>query len=205
MFLSLDGVDGVGKTTQIDRLVVWLEERGRRVITCRDPGSTPLGETLRELLLHSGPERPIGPTAEMLLYMAARAQLVEEVIRPALESGAVVVSDRFLLANVVYQAYAGGLDRERVLDVGGVAIDGVAPDLVLLLDLDAKEADRRRGLGREPDRMESRGETYRTKLREGFLVEAALAPKKITVIDASQSIEEIATAIQSAVEPLLGT
>ncbi len=150
MFLSVDGIDGVGKSTQMARLVAWLESLGRRVVTCRDPGSTPLGETLRELLLHSGEDRPIGPRAEMLMYMAARAQLVDEVIRPALESGAVVVADRYLLANLAYQAHAGGLDRDAVLGVGGVAIDGVAPDRVLLLDLDPAETDRRRD--REPRR-----------------------------------------------------
>lgn len=201
MFLSLDGVDGVGKTTQIERLVAWLESHGRRVVTCRDPGGTPLGEMLREALLHSGPDRPIGATAEMLMYMASRAQLVEQVIRPALDDGAVVVSDRFLLANLVYQSHAGGLDREEVASVGRIAVRGAMPDRVLLLDLDPAEADRRRG--REPDRMESRGDDYRRKVRQGFLVEAKRSPDTITVIDASKSIDEVWGQIQAAVEPLL--
>lgn len=200
MFLSLDGIDGVGKSTQLGLLVEWLESRGQRVVTCRDPGSTPLGESLRELLLHSGDDRPIGPRAEMLMYMAARAQLVDDIIRPALDDGAVVVSDRYLLANLVYQAHAGGLDREAVASVGSVATDGLMPDRVLLLDLDPDEADRRRG--REPDRMESRGDAYRQKLREGFLAEAAGDPQRISVIDATASIEQMHAEIRCLVEPL---
>jgi dTMP kinase len=197
MFLSLDGIDGVGKSTQMRLLVEWLEAQGHRVVTCRDPGSTPLGESLRELLLHSGEDRPIGPRAEMLMYMAARAQLLDEVIRPALDDGAVVVSDRYLMANLVYQAHAGGLPREAVAAVGAVATDGVMPDRVFLLDLDPEAADERRG--REPDRMESRGAEYRRRLRDGFLVEAKLDPQRVTVIDATQSIEAIHAAIRSAV------
>ncbi|QDV77345.1 dTMP kinase [Botrimarina mediterranea] len=197
MFLSLDGIDGVGKSTQMRLLVEWLEGEGHRVVTCRDPGSTPLGETLRELLLHSGEDRPIGPRAEMLMYMAARAQLVEDVIRPALAGGAVVVSDRFLMANLVYQAHAGGLPREAVAMVGAVATDGVMPDRVFLLDLDPEAADQRRG--REPDRMESRGAEYRRRLRAGFLAEAELDPQCVSVIDATQSIEAIHESIRSAV------
>lgn len=197
MFLSLDGIDGVGKSTQMRLLVEWLEGEGHRVVTCRDPGSTPLGESLRELLLHSGEDRPIGPRAEMLMYMAARAQLVDEVIRPALDDGAVVVSDRYLMANLVYQAHAGGLPREAVAAVGAVATDGVMPNRVFLLDLDPEAADERRG--REPDRMESRGAEYRRRLRDGFLAEAKLDAQRVTVIDATQSIEAIHEAIRSAV------
>jgi dTMP kinase len=197
MFFSFDGIDGVGKSTQMRLLVEWLEAEGHRVVTCRDPGSTPLGESLRELLLHSGEDRPIGPRAEMLMYMAARAQLVDEVIRPALAGGAVVVSDRYLMANLVYQAHAGGLPREAVAAVGAVATDGVMPDRVFLLDLDPEAADQRRD--REPDRMESRGAEYRRRLRAGFLDEAKLDPQRVTVIDATQSIEAIHAAIRNAV------
>lgn len=202
MFLSLDGIDGVGKSTQMRLLVDWLESQGRHVVTCRDPGSTALGESLRELLLHSGDERPIGPRAEMLMYMASRAQLVDEVIRPALAEGAVVVSDRYLLANLAYQAHAGGLQRDDVAAVGKLATDGVMPDRVLLLDLDPEEADRRRG--REPDRMESRGVDYRRRLRDGFLAEAQRDPERIVVIDAAQPIESIHDAVRHVVAADLG-
>src|SRR5262245_29446614 len=99
MFFSFDGIDGVGKTTQMQLFCQWLAERGEEVVSCRDPGSTPLGERVREILLASGEETPISPRSEMLLYMAARAQLVDQVIHPALQAGKTVVSDRFLLAN----------------------------------------------------------------------------------------------------------
>lgn len=198
MFYSFDGIDGVGKTTQLDLFCQWLRTRGEEVVTCRDPGSTPLGERLREVLLHSGEETPIAARSEMLLYMAARAQLVEEVIRPALDAGKTVVSDRFLLANIVYQAYAGGLEVDIVRTVGQIAIDGVMPDQVLLLDLDPEVADAR--VGGEKDRMEQRGLDYRKKLRAGFLQEADLDPGRISVVDASQSVEAVHQQICRSVE-----
>lgn len=201
MFFSLDGIDGVGKSTQMAMLVEWLESLGKPVVTCRDPGSTPLGDSLRELLLHSGDDRPIGPRAEMLLYMAARAQMVDEVIRPALEAGNVVVSDRYLLANLAYQAHAGGLDRQAVEQIGLVAIDGIRPDRVLLLDLDPTDADRRRG--RTADRMESRDDAYRQKVRAGFLAEQQHDPERIVLIDATGSIEAIHEKIREVLTPLL--
>jgi dTMP kinase len=108
MFFSFDGIDGVGKSTQLRLFCEWLADQGLAPVVCRDPGSTPLGEQIRRVLLESKESTPIGPRSEMLLYMAARAQLVDEVIRPALEAGRTVVSDRFLLANIVYQGYAGG-------------------------------------------------------------------------------------------------
>ena len=201
MFFSFDGIDGVGKSTQMERFVRWVASQGRRVVSCRDPGSTALGESLRELLLHSGEDRPIGARAEMLMYMAARAQLVDELIRPALESGAVVVSDRYLLANIAYQAYAGGLDRDTVAAVGAVATDGVAPDRVFLIDLDPTEADRRRG--READRMERRGAEYRRRLREGFRAEAKRSQGRVAVVDGSPPAEEVEAAIRRLAAPLL--
>ncbi|MFP6576922.1 MAG: dTMP kinase [Pirellulaceae bacterium] len=123
MFISFDGVDGVGKSTQTELFVEWLREQGRTVVTCRDPGSTELGERLRTLVLKAS-DIKIDAESEMLLYMAARAQLVAEVIQPALAAGQVVVSDRFLLANVVYQGHAAGLDPQSIWDVGNVATAG---------------------------------------------------------------------------------
>src|SRR5258708_32046103 len=131
MFFSFDGVDGAGKSTQIDLLADALRQRGREVVTCRDPGSTALGERLREILLHHH-GTPIHRRSEMLLYMASRAALVEEVIRPALAAGKIVISDRYLLANVVYQAHAGGLNSDDVWRVGEVTVPGVMPRLVFL-------------------------------------------------------------------------
>ncbi len=189
MFFSFDGIDGVGKTTQIDLFCTWVRERGCEVVSCRDPGSTPLGEQVREILLHSDAETPIGRRSEMLLYMAARAQLVDEVIRPAIAAGKTVVSDRFLLANLVYQGHAGGLDVESIRTVGAVAIDGVEPDAVFLLDMPPAAADGR--IRRALDRMEQQGDDYRQRLREGFLAEAARALDQVHVIDANRPIEAV--------------
>ena len=133
MFFSIDGGDGTGKSTQIALFCEWLSERGHDVVTCRDPGSTPLGEAIRNLLLDRD-DLPIDRRSEMLLYMAARAQMTEEVIRPALEQGKTVVSDRYLLANVVYQGHAGGLDVDTLWQVGRIATGGLTVDLAIVLD-----------------------------------------------------------------------
>lgn len=199
MFFVFEGLDGAGKSTQIDLLVKLLRETtgngsGRQVVTCRDPGSTPSGEAIRALLLD--PASKIGMKAEMLLYMAARAQLVEEIIRPALEAGNIVVSDRFLLSNIVYQGYAGGLSPEEIREIGLTATAGLIPQLTFVLDLPPEESNKR--LDRPRDRLESRGEEFRKRVRDGFLSEAALAPDKILVIDASRSIEEVHAQVAQA-------
>lgn len=200
VFFSFDGIDGVGKTTQINLFCQWLRKRGQTVTQCRDPGSTPLGEQIRQLLLDHNPTLSIHRRSEMLLYMAARAQLVEQVIRPALNRGEVVVSDRFLLANVVYQGHAGMLPVEQVRAVGRVTIDDIEPDAVFLLDLPVELADER--LSTERDRMESQGNDFRHRLREGFLAEAE-ADNRIHVLDATHSIDQIHRAVRQIAEPLL--
>lgn len=200
MFFSFDGIDGVGKTTQIELFCQWLKSQGHDVVTCRDPGSTEIGEAIRNLLL-SKHEMPMSRMAEMLLYMAARAQLVEQIIGPAITAGKTVVSDRYLLANVVYQGHAGGLDVSRVWDIGHFITGGLMPDLTFLLDLPPAAAAGR--IRRELDRMEQSGETFRQRLREGFLAEAAGKPEQIAVIDASASVEEVHLAIREAAQRVL--
>ncbi len=200
MFYSFDGVDGVGKSTQIRLFADALRAQGRDVVTCRDPGGTPLGEKLRALLLDHH-DVPIDRRAEMLLYMASRAQLVAEVIRPALAAGKVVISDRYLLANVVYQAHAlagngGGLLPDDVWRVGEVATGGLLPNLVFLLDMPADKAAAR--IQRSPDRMESRGLDYLERVRQGFLNEAGRFPHQIAVINADQPIEAIHAEVVAA-------
>jgi dTMP kinase len=201
LFFSFDGIDGVGKSTQLRLFCQWLEEQGRETVVCRDPGSTPLGERVRAILLNSDESLAIGPRSEMLLYMAARAQLVDEVIRPALDAGRTVVSDRFLLANVVYQGYAGGLDVPAIRQVGAVAIDGVAPDCTFLLDMDPATALGR--LGRQLDRVESRGAAYREQLRVGFLEEAATMGASVHVVPADRTVETVQTEIRAIAAALL--
>jgi dTMP kinase len=188
MFFSFDGIDGTGKSTQVQLLAEAIHARGSEVVVCRDPGSTPLGERIRELLLTKDGGVSIGLRSEMLLYMAARAQLVEEVIRPALEAGKVVIADRYLLANVVYQGHAGGLDPAEIWEVGKRATAGILPDCVFLLDAPAEVVVRR--MDRPLDRMESRGDDFREQLRAGFLLEAANSPQ-VHVIDAHRPIEVV--------------
>lgn len=192
-FFSLDGIDGCGKSTQARLLAQWLAERGHNVVTCRDPGSTKLGERLRDLLLNSR-STPIGRRAEMLLYMASRAQLVDEVIKPALEAGRTVVADRFLLANVVYQGYGGGLEVARLWDVGRVATDGLLPDLTFVLDLDPQLALARRQT--TPDRLEREPDDFHRRVRDGFVEEARKNPSTMRLVDASGSIDEVQAALR---------
>lgn len=200
VFLSFDGLDGTGKSTQCRALVNWLRGRGRAVTHCIDPGGTELGAKLREILLH-GRQAGVGMRAEALLFMASRAQLVAEVIGPALARGEVVVSDRFTLANVVYQGHAGGLDPADLWAIGSFCTGGLEPDLTLLFDLPVEAAVARRG--RDADRVESRGVEYQRKVRDGFLLEARRRPDRIAVIDAMPDPDAVADAVRRAVLPLL--
>jgi dTMP kinase len=200
-FFSFDGIDGVGKTTQLKLFCEWLAERGVDHVVCRDPGSTPLGERVRKILLEADEATPIGPRSEMLLYMAARAQLVDEVIQPALAEGRTVVSDRYLLANIVYQGHAGGVDVDAIRTVGAVAIAGVRPACTFLLDMDPAAALAR--VGRELDRVESRGNAYRERLRAGFLAEAQLMGPQVHVVQADLPVETVQSEIRQIAEPLL--
>ena len=196
-FIVLEGIDGAGKSSQIEPLVAWLRGRGLGVTTCRDPGATPTGDAVRAILLDRH-DLHLAPTAEMLLYMAARAQLVAEVIRPSLARGEWVVSDRYLLANVVYQGHAGGIDPETIRQVGAVATGGVEPDLVLLLDVDLETAARR--IARPLDKLENRGDAFRARLRAGYLAEAARRPDRIAVVDATGSPADVQANVRQAIE-----
>jgi dTMP kinase len=200
VFLALDGLDGTGKSTQQRLLCDWLRERGHDVVACRDPGTTPLGERIRTLLL-ARDSVAIDRRAEMLLYMAARAQMVREVIEPALAAGKSVVSDRYLLANVVYQGHAGGLDPAAIWRVGQIATGGLLPHLVIVLDMPPDAAATR--IQRQRDRMEEQGDDFSRRVREGFLAEAANDPQGIVVINAAQSIEAVYADIRTAVENVL--
>ena len=200
LFLSFDGLDGTGKTTQCRRLAAALRSARVAVVECRDPGGTALGTKLRELLLF-GRDHALTPRAEALLFEASRAQLVAEVIRPALERGEVVLSDRYLLANVVYAGHAGGLEPADLWRVGGFGTGGLEPDRTLLFDLPVELA-RRRGK-RDADRLESRGPDYMQRVRTGFLAEATRRPDRIAVIDAEPAEDVVADRVWAVVEPLV--
>lgn len=199
-FVSLDGLDGTGKSTQCRLLVEWLTAQKVPVTACTDPGGTALGQELRKILLF-GREHRIAPMTEAMLFMASRAQLVDEVIRPALDRGEVVVSDRFLLANVVYQGHAGELSWEDLWTVGRFVTGGLEPDLTLIFDLPPDIAVARRN--READRMEERGADYFARVRNGFTFEAGRRPDRNRIIDATPDEDTVQRAARREVARLL--
>jgi dTMP kinase len=184
LFISLDGLDGTGKSTQCRLLADWLRGRGRLVTECTDPGGTPIGDAIRGLLLDRRHEMTL--PCEAFLFMASRAQLTAAVIRPALLAGHAVVTDRYLLANVVYQGHAGGLDPQLLYEIGRLSTGGLEPDLTVVLDLPVELAEARRH--GPADRLESRGAGYQARVREGFLAEARWHPGRIQVVDANAPI-----------------
>ncbi len=191
MFITLDGIDGSGKSSQIERLCSNLQSMGKQVLRVRDPGGTPVGEQLRSILLESNYD--LSRRCEAMLFLASRAQLIEEQIRPALAAGTVVVSDRFLLANVVYQSIGSDLNAEDLWQVGDWACGGLRPDLTLLLDLPAEVAFAR--IDRTKDRMESRGVDYLEAVRLAFLMQLPRAAHRTAIINADQSMDAIESEI----------
>lgn len=200
MFFVFDGVDGSGKTTQLKRFAAWLESRNHDVVTCKDPGTTELGERLRALLLQSS-DIPIHMRTEMMLFTTARTQLVEQIIRPALDSGKTVVLDRYILSTIVYQGHAGRLDPASIREVNHFATAGLQPDQTFLLDLPTEVAMQR--LGDNLDRMESRGKEYFEKVRQGFQVESRRGTEPVFVVDANRSAELVEADIRAAALELL--
>jgi dTMP kinase len=198
MFITLDGGDGCGKSTQIHRLAERLHSQGYDVVCCRDPGSTPLGDAVRSLLLNQQKLR-IDDMTEAFLFMAARTQLVSEVIRPALEEGKIVLSDRFLISTFVYQCYAGGIPAAALESISAVAVGSTLPDLGIVLDIPYEIAVQRLGHRASPDRMECKGEAYHRRVREGFLQYASLESSRYIVIDAVPSPDEVADAVWAIV------
>ena len=188
MFIVFEGVDGAGKTTQLVQLVEWLEQQGVTVVTCKDPGSTGLGEQLRAILL-SSVDTPISMRAEMMMFTTARTQLVDEIIRPALEAGKAVVLDRYVYSTIVYQGHAGNLPTEEIRQVNHVATGGLMPDLTFMIDLPVEVSMQR--LGESLDRMESRGADYFEKVRAGFVFESQREDEGIELVDGNRSPAEI--------------
>jgi len=200
MFLSLDGIDGTGKSTQLRLLADWLRSLRRSVVACADPGGTAIGDALRAIVLDHRQE--ISLPCEALVFMASRAELVARVIRPALAAGEIVISDRFLLANVVYQGYGGGLDVDELWRAGRLSTGGLQPELTLVLDLPIETAAARRAQ-QQPDRLERRDPAYHDRVRRGFLAEARQRPDRIRVIDAGAPPEIVQERIRAEVEPIL--
>jgi len=202
LFITLEGGEGAGKSTQIAALARALGRDGRDVVTCREPGGTPLGERLRAALFATA-EGATPPTAEaeLLIFNAARSQLIREVIRPALAGGGVVISDRFTGSTVAYQHFGRGLPRETVDAVNEAATGGLRPDLVVLLDLEPERGFERTGRGR--DYLEREGIEFHRAVRRGFLEQAAADPERWLVLDALKPEMQITHAIRERVEALL--
>lgn len=198
-FIVLEGVDGVGKTTQVALLAEWLDALEVPYLLVREPGGTPLGEAIRELVL-GRPELDVGARSEMLLLLAARAALVRDVLRPALEEGKTVIGDRFALSTLAYQGYGRGLDVEQVRRANEVATDGLRPDLYVLLDLPLGVSLERTGAdGNAPDRIEREGEAFRVAVRDGYLALAESEPG-VEVLDAEGSPSEVHQRVRDLLE-----
>lgn len=210
MFICFDGIDGSGKTTQVRLFCEWLASMRFAFQLVRDPGTTPLGESLRSLLLQAKKtddpvetaEIAIGAKAETLLYMAARAQLVEEALLPAQARREIVVADRFLLANLAYQGHGRGADLETMRQVGAWVVGDGWPDVTFLLDIPADRALAR--IERKHDRIEAEGPEFMERVRQGFLEEARRYPGRVEIIDADESPEEMQTRIRKIAKELLG-
>ena len=191
MFVTFEGLDGSGKTTQVDLLRQHLAQNGREVVATREPGGTELGERVRDLLLQGG---EVSPWAEAALFAAARAELVAQVIGPALERGADVICDRYLDSSLAYQGIARGLGVDQVLALNVNAIRGILPDRTFLLMLDPDEAARRQE--EAPDRIEREGESFQDAVRAAYAELAAIFPGRVVALDASRPPEEIAKEVR---------
>jgi dTMP kinase len=193
MFVTFEGLDGSGKSTQAELLRGRLEADGEQVVATREPGGTELGESIRDLVLHGG---HVTPWAEALLYAAARAQHVDEVIRPALERGASVVCDRYLDSSVAYQGVARGLGLDRVLDLNLAAVSGLMPDRTFLLALDVAHLPDR--LRREHDRLEGESDEFHARADAGYRELATRFPERIIVLDATLPADTLAEEVYGA-------
>jgi dTMP kinase len=208
LFVSFEGGEACGKSTQVARLIRKLESLEHQVLSIREPGSTQAGEAIRNLLLHSDQGISLTPAAELLLFGASRAQLVEEVIRPGLNAGKIVVADRFTDSTTVYQGIARGLDLKFIRELEEFVCAGLRPAITFLLDLDL-ETIRNRRLRRVrpvngPDRIEELPLEFHRKVREGYLQLAREFPERIKVIDAARSLDEVETAIWKEINAILG-
>lgn len=205
--LSFEGGEASGKSVQVRRLAEWLTARGETVVVLHDPGSTPVGERVREILLHAK-EIPLAENTQALLFSAARAQLVRDVIEPAVGAGKVVVLDRFFDSTLAYQGAGHGADQAGLAAVTAFAVGTVRPRRTFLLDLAVAvgaERARARGAGRPWDRFEADEQAFHQRVRDGYLRLAAAEPDRILVIPGDRDEEAVAADIRREVDRLLGT
>jgi dTMP kinase len=206
MFITLEGIEGSGKTTQIQTIAQWLTVAGRDCLITREPGGTPIGGQIRSILLHPD-NSDLAPTAELMLYVADRVQHLETVVRPALAAGKVVVCDRYFDATLVYQGYARGLDRDMIRQLHRLACNGMTPDLTLLLDLDP-EAGLSRAWRRidsdavhvKESRFEKERLAFHQRVRAGYLDLARRDPLRFRIIDAAVDEQAVRLQIEAALK-----
>lgn len=199
MFVTFEGIDGSGKTTQAELLAKWLKDQGRTVVATREPGGTPLGERVRDLLLDGD---AMSAWSEAALFVAARSELVERVIAPALEVGSEVVSDRYLDSSLAYQGVARGLGVEEVLSLNMDAIGGLLPDITFLLLVDVEQAGKRSTAAR--DRIEREGDAFLRTVDAGYRQLAERFPERIVVVDGDRHVKEIAEEVREHVRERAG-
>lgn len=199
LFITFEGADGCGKTTQMDLLANFLENKGYDIILTREPGAKGLGEKIREILLNYDGE--VSDRCESFLFLADRAQNIDTIVKPAVNSGKIVLCDRHIDSTVAYQGYGRGLDLDRINMLNNLAVNGVKPDLTFVFDIDVETSMHR--VGKEKDRMEKSGKEFFNKVREGYLSIAKLEPDRVKVIDASRSIDEISKNVIDIIEQTL--
>lgn len=203
MFVTFEGADGSGKTTQIALLAAFLREKGFSVLTTREPGGTSIGDQIRNCL-HDVRNTAMMPEAEILLYSASRAQLVQEVIRPALQAGRIVLCDRYADSTMAYQGYGRGLNRADLAQITRFATGDLKPDLTILLDMEAEAGIRRRSKGGdEMNRMDLQTAAFYRRVREGYLTMAAEEPQRWLIIDADRAVDDVQCDIRKAVQERL--
>ncbi len=204
-FITFEGIDGSGKSTQLRMLASHLRLQGHEVIATREPGGTPLGLRVRDLVLDA--DEQVDPLAELLLYAADRAQHVRALLRPALDSGHVVLSDRYADATVAYQGAGRGFPDETISAVVALATGGLKPDLTLIFDLPVEESQRRASQrsdrGHKKDRLDAEDAAFHTRVRDAYQRIAAADPTRVRVIDASGSVQETQAQVMRAVMPFL--
>lgn len=208
LFITFEGIEGSGKSSQVALLADYLTAQGRQVAVTREPGGTPIGDQVRAILLDPK-NRALDPKAELLLYAASRAQHIREVIAPSLKAGTVVLCDRFADATIAYQGYGRGLDLAMISALDRIVTSGIQPDLTLLLDIEASAGLARargrnhsRGLENEA-RFENEEIAFHERVRKGYLALARQQPARVRVVDASQPLEEVQKNIRKIVEEIL--
>jgi dTMP kinase len=200
VFVTFEGIDGSGKTTQAELLAKWLRDQGRTVVATREPGGTPLGERVRDLLLDGD---AMSAWSEAALFVAARSELVERVIGPALAAGSEVVSDRYIDSSLAYQGVARGLGVDEILALNMDAIRGTLPDITFLLVVDVEAARRRSAAAR--DRIEREGDAFLRRVDDGYREVAKRFPERIVTIDGERHVKDIAEEVREHVQQRAGT